>query len=340
MATFGLSAVPGSLPAKLQTASQQCRSGILIDWSSKEILWAKNPDSPVEIASMTKMMTALLLMEALKDHRVNWTDRVPVTPAAAKIGGSQVWLDPKESFTIEELAKCVMIKSANDAAYLLGEHLGGGDTATFVAAMNKRAADLGCSGMRFYNAHGLPTEHKGPENQATPREMALLAARLLEYPDLMQICGIKQDYIRKDTPKPTTLFNHNTLISKRNCPGVDGMKTGLTDKSGHCVTATCLRNGRRMILVLTGFPKSDRGLARDHFAAGLFDWAYGRQATAAAGLPATAPAASAVSAVSATPATAGTAAAALPAGTAAAAQVAAKPAPAKKKPLPGLSRVR
>ncbi len=276
MATFSLKPVPSTVPKALQTLTAQCTSGILIDWSTHELLWSRNPDKPVPIASMTKMMTALLLMEAMhKEHRVDMQTRVQVTPACAKIGGSQVWLDPKESFTIEELTKCVMVKSANDAAYLVGEYLAGGDYAAFVAQMNQRAVELGCSGMLFYNSHGLPPSHKSPENRATARELALLAARLLVYPDLLEICGRRMDYLRKDTPKPTELFNHNTLISKRPCAGVDGLKTGLTGGSGHCVTATCLRNGRRLIAVVNGAVDAK---TRDKIASALLDWGYTLQA--------------------------------------------------------------
>jgi len=274
MATFKLTTVPASLPANLQAQTGQCTAGILIDLTAKEILWAKSPDLPVPIASMTKMMTALLLMEAIHtEHRVDMQTRVQVTAEAANIGGSQVWLDPRENFTIEDLTKCLMIKSANDAAYLLGEFLGNGNAA-FVAQMNGRARELGCPGMTFYNSHGLPPNAKSPENQATPRELALLGARLLEYPDLMQICSVKTDQLRQNTPKPTMLFNHNTMISRRPCLGVDGLKTGLTAKSGHCITASCLRNGRRMIAVVTGCPKAD---VRDRLTAALLDWGYARQ---------------------------------------------------------------
>jgi D-alanyl-D-alanine carboxypeptidase (penicillin-binding protein 5/6) len=181
-----------------------------------------------------------------------------------------------------------MIKSANDASHLLAEHLGGGDAAAFVAAMNRRAQELGCPGMKFYNAHGLPPARNAPENEATARELALLAARLLEYPDLMRISAIKMDWIRKDTPKPTELFNHNTLISRLNCPGVDGLKTGLTNKAGNCVTATCLRNGRRLIAVATGCSTAKN---RDRLVAGLFDWGYQQPPAAAPAAKATPPAA-------------------------------------------------
>ncbi len=294
MATFRLTPLPLSLPAKLQAqANSGCTSAILIDWTTKELLWAKNPDTAVPIASMTKMMTTQLLMEAIhKEKRVDMQTRVQVTRACSKIGGSQVWLDPRESFTVEELTKCVMVKSANDAAYLLGEFLANGDYAAFVARMNQRAAELGCTGMKFYNSHGLPPDPKSPENQATPRELAMLAARLVEYPDLMQICGIKLDALQRPATnpgKPTEIFNHNTLISKRPCAGVDGMKTGLTNKSGHCITATCLRNGRRLIAVVCG---GHTAIDRDRLTAALLDWGYAQQAarqTAAAAAPARIP---------------------------------------------------
>lgn len=286
MASFRLQPVSVALPAALQTQAAQCTSGVLMDLSTGELLWARNADTPVPIASMTKMMTALLLMEAVhQERRVDMKTRIQVTPACHEIGGSQVWLDPRESFTVEELAKCLMIKSANDAAYLLGEHLAGGDHAAFVARMNGRARELGCSGMVFYNSHGLPPGPKAPENQATARELALLGARLLQYPDLMAICAIRMDWLQRPNGSKTELYNHNTLISKRPCAGVDGIKTGYTIRSGHCVTASCLRNGRRLLAVVNGVPRPE---VRDKLAAALFDWGYATQAARAPLKPAAA----------------------------------------------------
>ena len=134
-----------------------CATGILVDPATRKVLWAKNADKAVPIASMTKMMTLLLAEEAIAAGKVTRDTPIRVTVAAYKIGGSQVWLDPKETFPLRELIKTIAVKSANDSAYLVGEFLGGGSMAAFIEAMNARAKALGLPHTRFYDAHGLGT---------------------------------------------------------------------------------------------------------------------------------------------------------------------------------------
>jgi len=234
LADFQLTPALRPLTPALVTATKACRTGLVIDLTNREILWEKNADQPVEIASMTKMMTAFLLMRAIHvDKRVTLGDVVPVSRTAAETGGSQVWLAEGERFSVEELARCMMIKSANDAAQLLAEYLGGGSADAFVAAMNSQARQLGLTHMQFYNPHGLPPDprRKRPENEGTARELAFLASRLLEYPDVLRWASTREDkLIHQKGKNPVTQFtNHNGLIGV--CPGVNGMKTGYTAKS-------------------------------------------------------------------------------------------------------------
>lgn len=269
------------LPAALARQVNDCTSGVLIDANAKQILWRKNETQPVAIASMTKMMTALLLMEAIqKDKKLTLETRIQVTAAASKIGGSQVYLDPKETFTVDELLKCIMIKSANDAAYLISEVLGDGSPDKFVADMNRKAQELGLRSMKFYNAHGLPPAPGADENQGNAMELAFLGMRLLEYPEIVKWSAKRLDYIRENDPKKKfELVNHNKLVGT--CPGVNGMKTGLTAKSRFCVTVTCSRSGRLLVCVVNGSPTIK---SRNALAEALLNWGY-----SVAGQPAPAP---------------------------------------------------
>ena len=243
-----------------------CKTGILVDPVTRKVLWAKNADKSVPIASMSKMMTMLLAEEALAAGRVSLTTPIKVTNAAYEIGGSQVWLDPKETFPLGELLKTVAIKSANDSAYLVGEYLGGGDISVFIKAMNDRAQDLGMKNTRFYDAHGLG-DNKGNHNLSSAHDLVLLAEHLIRYPDVLRLSSTRMDSFRDGKMQ---LRNSNNLVFNR-VPGVDGLKTGFTDESGFCVTITCLRGGRRLIGCVTGFKTSKQ---RDAFCKALLDWGY------------------------------------------------------------------
>ncbi len=263
---------PRPLNKAVEARSTACRTGILIDWSSHRILWRKEADRPVPIASMTKMMTALLLAERVRnDPGLSLDTLVKITPAAAKIGGSQVWLDPRESLSLDDLLKCIMIMSANDAAFQIAHFLGGGDPAAFVKAMNRRARELGLERASFHSPHGLPGRSERDSDQATATEMAFLAARLLDYPEVVKWSSTRLSYIRENHPtfNPFQLVNRNRLIT--NAPGVNGMKTGFTSEAGFCVATTCVRDGRTLIAVVTGCSTSQD---RDELVKALLDWGY------------------------------------------------------------------
>lgn len=261
------------LPDDIAAREKACRTGILVDWDSYEILWRKFPDRPVPIASMTKMMTTLLTVEELdRNPSLALSTPVQVTPQASEVGGSQVYLDPRESLTIDELLKCVMIFSANDAAYLLAQYLGDGEVGAFVNRMNTRADALGLEHAKFVTPHGLTDSTTGATDQATATELAFLAAILLEHPEVVRWSSTRLAYIREDSERfdPFQLVNRNALVT--NCDGVNGMKTGYTRKAGFCVAATCKREGRTLIAVVTGCSsKNDR----NELVKALFDWGYG-----------------------------------------------------------------
>lgn len=244
----------------------RCGTGILVDPASRKVLWAKSADKAVPIASMTKMMTMLLTEEAILAGRITRETVIPVTVDAYKIGGSQVWLDPKESFPLNELMKAIAIKSANDAAYLVGEYLGNGDIEAFVQEMNRRAKELGMSKTVFYDTHGLGDSRKR-NNLASAHDMVILGEHLLNYPETMRLASTRMDTFRNGK---TELKNHNNLVFNR-VPGVNGLKTGYTSASGFCVTITCERGGRKLLACVTGFKSAKE---RDAFCKALLDWGY------------------------------------------------------------------
>ncbi|MDD5697193.1 MAG: D-alanyl-D-alanine carboxypeptidase [Victivallaceae bacterium] len=249
---------------------RDAQSGILVDLDTHNVLWAKNPRTGVPIASMTKMMTLLLAFEAL-DHRsgLKLDTPVKVSAAAAAIGGSQVYLDARETHSFGELLKTMAVKSANDSAYLIAEYLGDGDLAAFVNDMNAHAYRLRMPNTDFINAHGLPADN-GSDSVSSPEGLVILAEQLLQYPLLVKWTSTRQDYFRPaGNPHRQLLTNTNRLVGK--CPGVNGLKTGYTKVAGFCITATCLRNGKRLAAVVTGFKSSK---ARNAFVSRLLDWGY------------------------------------------------------------------
>ena len=257
-------AVEGSL--KKLPNSNQVKSGILIDLGSRKVIWAKNPKKAVPIASMTKMMTTALLFEAIeKDPAINFDTPVKVSKEAYKIGGSQVWLDPRETFPLRELLKAMVIKSANDAAFLIGQYLGGGSIESFVAKMNKHAAELGMTHTNYINPHGLPSDNRQQSCKSSAEDQAILAEHLLQHSELLKLNTTKLGYFRG---KKTFLYNTNKLLL-RSCQGLNGMKTGFTRKAGFCITATVRRNNKTMVAVVTGMKSSKD---REKLVNALFNW--------------------------------------------------------------------
>ena len=261
-----------TVPANLNVQTQGCKAGILIDWTNKKILWNKSADTQVPIASMTKMMTALLLMERIhSDPSVTLQTQVKVTKTASLVGGSQVYLDPRETFTLDELLKCMMIFSANDVTHLIAEFLGGGSADAFVAQMNKRAQELGLTHTHFVTPHGLPLPGQKTVDQSSPRELAYLAGMLLNSPEVVKWSSTRTTAIREHSTqfKPFQLVSRNGLVGRTE--GLNGMKTGYTKEAGFCMAATCVRGGRTLICVVNGCSKSE---IRNNLVENLLNWGY------------------------------------------------------------------
>lgn len=258
------------LPAKLETAAAACRAGVLVDWSARRILWAKAETRAVPIASLTKMMTVLVVMQELGARTdVDLNTPIPVTREAALVGGRQVWLDPRETFPLQDILRCTLIHSANDAAFLLAQRFAGSEVA-FVKRMQDCAAAQGLTGFTFHNAHGLPEGPTQMENTGRPVELAYLAGRLLQFPRVVEWTSTRVSYLEPRVDgKRTQLVTTNRLVAR--VTGVNGMKTGFTDKSGYCLAATCDRGGRQVIAIATGCPRS---ADRDSLVTALIEWAY------------------------------------------------------------------
>jgi len=241
----------------------QIPSGILVEPETGKILWSKLSNKPMEIASMTKMMTVLLALEAVKNGEISLDDKIKVTKSAARIGGSQVFLKEGEVFSLRDLLKTIMIVSANDSAYLIAEKIGDGSVKKFVDMMNKKAVELGMSSTHFYNPHGLP-ERGGRNNKSSAYDLAILACKLLNYPNAKKWASTWMDDFRNGNFK---LVNHNKLI--KTVKGVDGMKTGYYKKAGFCVTLTAKQNGHRLVCVIIG---AKTKTIRNTFAKKLLEW--------------------------------------------------------------------
>ncbi len=222
-----------------------CTSAILIEKETGTVLAQVDPDRPLEPASVTKVMTLLLVMDALDSGRLAPDELVTVSANAAGMGGSQVFLKEGEQMPVQEMVKCVTVVSANDCAVALAEHLAGSEAA-FVDQMNQRAAELGMDKTHFVNCTGLPA----PEHLTTARDISLMSrALLLNHPDIRAFTTIWMDSIRDGT---FGLTNTNRLI--RFYPGATGLKTGSTSGALYCMAASAEREGMELIAVVMRSP--------------------------------------------------------------------------------------
>ncbi len=254
-------------PAKKQVASTGTKASkepqepykafIVVEAGSGKVLEAENEHVKRQPASIAKLMVACIVMERLGTGQVKLTDKITVTPEAAKIGGSQVYLKEGETFTLEELMKAMMIHSANDAAYAISEHVAG-STTEMVALMNEKAKQLGLADTEFHSVHGLPPSKGEKDDLTSCNDLAILARTALKYPKLMEWTSTKTDTFRDGK---FILTNTNKLLTKY--PGTDGLKTGYIAESGFNIVATAKKGDLRFITVVMGSPN---GNIRDNVA--------------------------------------------------------------------------
>lgn len=254
-------------PASLSIDDRLIRGGLLYDVAADAVIWEKNAHQPLPIASLTKMMVALIAMEDITAGRVRLDDKVRVTAQAAAMKGSKINLKTGCHVTVEELLKAAMIASGNDAAYLLAQHLGGGES-SFVRRMNKRARQLGMTDTRYANPTGMPERDSRNDNRSSPTDLLTLALEMLQYDFLVEISGMPNAIITQDE-RPIHLRNHNALVSIYE--DVDGFKTGFTNNAKYCLVATANKEGRRLVSIVLGAP--GRNLRND-FSATLINRYY------------------------------------------------------------------
>ncbi len=241
----------------------KAKSAVLMEVSTGEILMEYNGDVKLFPASVTKIMTMLLVAEAIDSKKISLTDKVVCSENAASKGGSQIWLEPGESMTVDELLRATAIGSANDAATLLGEYVSGSESA-FISLMNARAKELGMKNTNFVNATGL--DDTTDEHQTTARDIAIMSKELLKHEFITKYTTVWMDSLRGGE---TELVNTNKLV--RFYEGTTGLKTGTTAKAGCCVSASAKRDGLHLVAVVMGSANSND---RFNTAKAMLSWGF------------------------------------------------------------------
>ncbi|ART76949.1 D-alanyl-D-alanine carboxypeptidase family protein [Sutcliffiella horikoshii] len=227
--------------------TENARSAILIERDTGQVLYEKNGHEKLPPASMTKIMTMLLIMEAIDKGELTWDEKIRTSEYAASMGGSQIFLEPGEEMTTDEMLRGIAIASGNDASVAMAERIAGSEAA-FVDRMNAKAKELGLENTLFQNPTGLPAKN----HYSTANDMAVMAKELLKYEGITKYTGQYEDYLRQDSEKKFWLVNTNKLV--RFYPGVDGLKTGFTQEAKYCLTATAKKDNMRVIAVVFGAP--------------------------------------------------------------------------------------
>ena len=235
------SLVTGAQAAALDLAAP---SAILMEAATGTVLYESNAHERLRPASVTKIMTLLLVMEALEDGRISWDDTITTSSAAAAKGGSQIYLEENEQLSFEEMLKSVVVSSANDCATALAEHVAGSESA-FVGMMNERAAELGMQDTHFVNCTGLDDEPEAAEHLTSAWDIAIMSRELLKHSEIKKYTTIWMDTVRNGA---FGLSNTNKLI--RFYPGATGLKTGFTSGAGYCLSASAERGGMELIAVV------------------------------------------------------------------------------------------
>lgn len=264
-----------ALPMKTLALSDdeiKAPSALLMEAKTGRVLYEKNPREIRVCASITKVMTLLLVMEAIDSGKIAMTDVISASEHAASMGGSDIWLEPGESMTVDELIKATVVASANDAAVALAEHVCGTEDA-FVEEMNARAVQLGMTDTVFKNCNGLDEEG----HVTTAYDVALMSRELMKHEAIFQYTSIWIDYLRDGK---TQLVNTNKLL--KSYKGITGLKTGTTGKAGSCISATAERDGLSLIAVVLG---SSSGTDRFNAAATLLDFGFANYAMSEPVLP-------------------------------------------------------
>jgi len=245
------------------------KASLLLERDTGEILYEQNAHEKLPPASLTKVMTLLLVMEALDEGQIKEDEIITVSERAASMGGSQVFLAAGEQMSVKDLIKAVAIASANDASVALAERIAGSEQA-FVKRMNEKVEELGLKNTKFQNSSGLPAE----DHYTTAYDIAMMSKELLRYESITDYTSIYEDYLRKGEENEFWLVNTNRLV--RFYPYVDGLKTGYTKEAKFCLAATAEKDDMRVVSVVMG---ADTSKERNRMTMDLIDYAFSHYET-------------------------------------------------------------
>jgi len=252
------------LPARFK--KYKYSAGIIVDLTNRRILWAKNEDKILPIASISKLMTLYTALDIMKQRGVGLKTTVEVTRRCTLENPVKAPLKVGSKISLDDLFKYAMLKSANDAAYLIAEYFGNGDAGSFIRKMNSQARSIGMKSSHFVNANGLPIYqgNYAKMNKSSCMDLILLMERIAEQPQIMRYTAMKEALM----PDGKEIKNGNRLLGS--VRGMNGMKTGYTNAAGHCLAFSCKRNNRMLIGVVLGCPKRER----DIFTRELIEWGF------------------------------------------------------------------
>lgn len=246
--------------------AENAKSAILIEASTGTIIYEKNSHEKLAPASMTKMMSMLLIVEAIEDGKLSWNQMITTSENASSMGGSQILLETGEKMSVEDLFKGIAVASGNDAVVALSEAVAGTEE-EFVNMMNQRAKELGLEDTNFKNPHGLDTAN----HYTSAYDMAMIAKELVRHEKVLEFTSIYEDYLREDQENKVWLVNTNKLVKFYD--GMDGLKTGYTKEAGYCLTATAKRGDTRFITVVMG---EEDTKTRNSETTSMMDYAFGQ----------------------------------------------------------------
>ena len=240
-------------------------SGVLMEAGSGKIIFAKEKDKKVSVASMTKMVAQIIILENIEKGNIKWTDKVTISKNAADMGGSQIYLSEGEKISVKDLMKGISMASGNDATVAMAEVISGSEK-KFVELMNKKVKELGLKNTEFKNCTGLDEEG----HFSTAYDMAMIARELVvNHPDILKFSSVYEEYLREDTDNKFWLVNTNKLV--RSYEGADGLKTGHTDSAKYCLAATAKRDDLRLIAIVLG---EEHGKRRNNETMALLDYGF------------------------------------------------------------------
>ena len=236
---------------EIEDLTPNAKSSIMIEASTGEILFQKNANERLAPASMTKMMSMLLIMEEIEKGNLKWDEIVTASENASSMGGSQIFLEAGEKMTVTEMLKGIAIASGNDATVAMAERISGSEE-SFVKKMNEKAKELGLKNTNFVTSTGLDADN----HYSSAYDMSLIAKELVKHDKILEFTGTYEDYLRAESSSPFWLVNTNRLVRFYN--GVDGLKTGYTSGAGYCLTSTAKRDNMRLITVVMNEPDTDK----------------------------------------------------------------------------------